>query len=186
MDVKTRQLVRRSSTSSQGDDLMRAGCLMHWWVNLDSRRWQTRTRAHRPATDSHTPTHLYVPTIHCGESALWEKSVRPSWSLWGTYTHTHTHTLMTSVRGMLETTVLTSMTPEKSTVNSIKIYNCSLVSFSDAMNRLKLIFIKRDQLKCSERSEKQPFKQAKLGYTFAFQAKRNSYMRGLFGQKFYF
>jgi len=25
--------------------------------------------------------------IHCGESALWGKSVRPSWSLWGTYTH---------------------------------------------------------------------------------------------------
>jgi len=30
-------------------------------------------------------THLYVPTIHCGESALWGKCVRPSWSLWGTY-----------------------------------------------------------------------------------------------------
>ena len=37
-------------------------------------------------------THIYVPTIHCGESALWGKSVRPSWSLWGTYTDTHTHT----------------------------------------------------------------------------------------------
>jgi len=40
-------------------------------------------------THTHTHTHLYVPTIHCGESALWGKCVRPSWSLWGTYTHTY-------------------------------------------------------------------------------------------------
>ena len=40
-------------------------------------------------THTHTHTHLYVPTIHSGESALWGKCVRPSWSLWGTYTHTY-------------------------------------------------------------------------------------------------
>jgi len=33
--------------------------------------------------------HTYVQMIHCGESALWGKSVRPSWLLWGTYTHTY-------------------------------------------------------------------------------------------------
>jgi len=45
----------------------------------------------------HRQTHLYVPTIHCGESALWGKSVRPSWSLWGKYTDTvrQTDTLKT-------------------------------------------------------------------------------------------
>ena len=52
----------------------------------------TRTCARQSISHTHTHTHTYVPTIHCGESALWGKSVRPSWSLWGTYTHTHTHT----------------------------------------------------------------------------------------------
>jgi len=28
---------------------------------------------------THAHTHLYVQTIHCGESALWGKSVRLSW-----------------------------------------------------------------------------------------------------------
>ena len=48
--------------------------------------WRTHRHMHR---QTHTHTHLYVPTIHCGESALWGKFVRPSWSLWGTYTHTY-------------------------------------------------------------------------------------------------
>jgi len=39
----------------------------------------------RCGENTHT---LYVQTIHCGESALWRKSVRPSWLLWGKYTHT--------------------------------------------------------------------------------------------------
>ena len=33
--------------------------------------------------------HTYVQIIHCGESALWGKSVLPRWSLWGKYTHTY-------------------------------------------------------------------------------------------------
>jgi len=39
-------------------------------------------------------THIrtYVQVIHCGKTALWGKYVRPSWSLWGKYTHTHPHT----------------------------------------------------------------------------------------------
>ena len=48
---------------------------------------QTLIHTHK-LTEPAIQTHLYVPTIHCGESALWGKSVRPSWSLWGTYTHT--------------------------------------------------------------------------------------------------
>ena len=39
-----------------------------WWGNRGSLSFFT-----------HTHTHLYVSTIHCGESALWGKSVRPSW-----------------------------------------------------------------------------------------------------------
>ena len=59
-------------------------------VGPDKIRFHFRLADHA-VPDTHTHTHLYVPTIHCGESALWGKSVRPSWSLWGTYTHTHTH-----------------------------------------------------------------------------------------------
>ena len=36
---------------------------------------------------THTYTHLYVQTIHCGESALWGKSVRPSWRCGEKNTH---------------------------------------------------------------------------------------------------
>ena len=60
-----------------------------WWKKL-WRCWRFWRFVLTECTNvTHTHTHLYAPTIHCGESALWGKSVRLSWSLWGKYTHTY-------------------------------------------------------------------------------------------------
>jgi len=60
-----------------------------WQVSLTRQSSPRRQYTARPHTDTHTLTvYLYVPTIHCAESALWGKCVRPSWSLWVTYTCT--------------------------------------------------------------------------------------------------
>ena len=128
----------------------------HYSVNNTSKtiRRKCSTNIHALINNAspftYTHTHLYVPTIHCGESALWEKCVRPSWSLWGTYTHTSRWYIVGKVQCGENACVLVGRCGERTPThtcthfgNVINLHSAVVVNASNALTFYHAMLCKR-------------------------------------------